>query len=465
MSEGRVHPAAILIWLFQDLRKAALGFLPVLTLGSWGIAVAGVMLLLVVIQAVIKYFVFSYRIDGDTLIVAGGFLFRWRRVIPLARVQSVEIVQGLVHRLFDVTELRVEAIGGQESEAAIPALAPATAEAMRARLLVGGASDLGEEAGPAGVPPLVSLTPKRLVVAGLTGGRVAVIAAILGSLQQFETRLDRSIDSLGQWLAPAGSRAVFIVVALVLVFLLVTFAISIVATLAVYWGFTLRLEQSRLLIERGLLETRSSSIPLHRIQAITVHENPIRRLMKLASCTVTVAGFESRGQDKQERSMLLPISPRADAFSLVLAVLGLEIREELLERLPARALAKRVTLGVPFAASAVAAGAILGSGWTLAGIAGGVALLAGIFAAWRMAGYLTQEDQVIVRRGILVRKTTVVPMRNVQHLVLVRSPLQLAFGLGSVRLGVPKAAQDLADGSEEETRRRFEFLAARLNAP
>ena len=74
-----------------------------------------------------------------------------------------------------MVELRIEVVGGQSTEAPLVALLPDEATRLRALL----ASDLAEE-GEASEPPLVRMRPRDLLVAGLTGGRVAVVAAMAG---------------------------------------------------------------------------------------------------------------------------------------------------------------------------------------------------------------------------------------------------------------------------------------------
>jgi len=73
-------------------------------------------------------------------------------------------------------------------------------------------------------------------------------------------------------------------------------------------------------------------------------------------------------------------------------------------------------------------------------VAGGAALLAGTLAlvlprrryrswAWRM-----DEDELRIASGVLVRSDTIVPFGRVQHIDIVRGPLQRRFGLGSLVL-------------------------------
>ena len=55
-----------------------------------------------------RWWRFRWRLDPGALVIEQGLLQRRRRVIPLERIQSVDLVTGLPHRVLGVTEVRVE---------------------------------------------------------------------------------------------------------------------------------------------------------------------------------------------------------------------------------------------------------------------------------------------------------------------------------------------------------------------
>ena len=85
----------------------------------------------------------------------------------------------------------------------------------------------------------------------------------------------------------------------------------------------------------------------------------------------------------------------------------------------------------------------------LAAIAGAVAvLLAGLVldallqrrvGAW---GYLEREDDLLVRRGLMVRRLSVVPYGRMQFVDVTAGPVERSFGLATVRLHTAAAASD-----------------------
>jgi uncharacterized protein len=59
--------------------------------------------------------------------------------------------------------------------------------------------------------------------------------------------------------------------------------------------------------------------------------------------------------------------------------------------------------------------------------------------AW---GYLEREDDLLVRRGLMVRRLSVVPYGRMQFVDVTAGPIERSFGLATVRLHTAAAASD-----------------------
>lgn len=108
----------------------------------------------------------------------------------------------------------------------------------------------------------------------------------------------------------------------------------------------------------------------------------------------------------------------------------------------------------------------VGAAAVLAGLAvtavGTVLLLHAVerrFAAW---AYLEREDDLLVRRGVLVRRTSVVPYGRMQYVDVTAGPLARRFGLAMVTLHTAAAATDASIPGlrAEEAARLRDRLAA-----
>jgi len=452
----RLHPAAIAVWLSSIVGQFGLLIGLAVVLGGDGppqvVAIAAASI--AALGAVVRWMRLSFRIERHTLIIRGGLLSRWRRVLPFSRIQSVDVVRKLTHRLFGVVELRVEVVGGRETEAPLVALTPHDADVIRASLL---SEEPAAHARP-DTPPLVRMRPAQLLLAGFTGGRIAVAAALLGWVQQFLT--EESVFRFFERVV-AGGRSGLVVALIVGAFVLVaSVTISLVGTILVFWNFTARRDGDRLVITRGLLQIRRAMVPIHRIQAIRMEENLVRRVFGIASLHVITAGY-ARGEDQQRTSMLLPIADRAACLDIASQVLHspAEVVDAQLEPAPPRALVRRLAVASLIGGFVISGDVLfveVGPIWAavVIPVAWGLALL-----SWRALGHAVVGRHVVARSGMLVRRTTLAAHGNVQHLSLTRSPTQRMLGLATVRLSIPRATTLMTDLDRVAGEDRFALLA------
>jgi putative membrane protein len=245
--------------------------------------------------------------------------------------------------------------------------------------------------------------------------------------------------------------------------------ISLVTTVVVYWGFTAHRMGDRLVITRGLLQTRRSVIPMARIQAVRIEENLIRRLFGLASVRVLTAGYGRDSGDQQQASTLVPVAVRERCREVAEAALGSDgVWDEGLRPAPTPALVRRLVI------ASVVGVAALALGFALPDLAQPATVPVVLFAIWPVAiwlGYLSwrglghtvEAGHVVARSGALTRRTTVAARANVQHLILHRSPTQRPFGLASLTFAIPKATTSVVDVDRELAEDRFAELAAQMS--
>jgi membrane protein YdbS with pleckstrin-like domain len=73
----------------------------------------------------------GYDLGEDRLRIASGFLFRSDTVVPLGRIQHIDLRQGPLMRRFDLATLVVHTAGNHNASVALPGLKQADAVAMR----------------------------------------------------------------------------------------------------------------------------------------------------------------------------------------------------------------------------------------------------------------------------------------------------------------------------------------------
>ena len=103
-----------------------IGFGWFLPLASLGIAIAAV-----IVRPRRIYRRLRYRLSGRILQVLRGWLFHTDTVVPLVRVQHLDVVRGPLDKMFGTATLVVHTAGTHNSIVTVPGLAPERAAEMR----------------------------------------------------------------------------------------------------------------------------------------------------------------------------------------------------------------------------------------------------------------------------------------------------------------------------------------------
>jgi len=466
--EGRLHPLTIAF----SLLKAARGIIPAMSLLFFGNKVYGFMLLTAVVAgtvatALARYFSFTYRIEGNELITQHGILERKQRSIPLERIQEIRVEQGVLHRVFDVVDAKIETGGGGGAEASLSVLSRSEVERLRravferaARIRSDTGAGRGEErvAAAPGRVIIRRLGLKDLVLIGLTTNHLISALALAGAIWNFaedllqdsfykraqETLYRESSRFFMRDAAPAVALALAVALAVILIGMIFSTVIAIIR----FYGFTLSLSGEDLHRRYGLLTRRSSSLPRRRIQVLKIEEKLFRRLFGLATLRADTSGGQRDNEDDDSgRDVLLPITRRGAVDPLLTIFFpdfdagptegagGVEWRR--VSRLAVRLGAIKGAV-----VCALAAAILFGANWRIAAL-WPLALLPLVYfisvANYRNLGYTLSGRYFCARRGWAGRSTHVVPIDKIQAVEVRQSPLDRRLGLAT--LSVDTAGQ------------------------
>jgi len=474
--EGRLHPLTIAF----SLLKAARGIIPAMSLLFFGNKVYGFMLLMAVVASTVatalaRYFSFTYRIEGNELITQHGILERKQRSIPLERIQEIRVEQGVLHRVFDVVDAKIETGGGGGVEASLSVLSRSEVERLRravferaARIRSDAGAGRGEErvAAAPGRVIIRRLGLKDLVLIGLTTNHLISALALAGAIWNFaedllqdsfykraqETLYRESSRFFMRDAAPAVALALAVALAVILIGMIFSTAVAIIR----FYGFTLSLSGEDIHRRYGLLTRRSSSLPRRRIQVLKIEEKLFRRLFGLATLRADTSGGQRDNEDDDSgRDVLLPITRRRAVDPLLTIFFpdfdagptegagGVEWRR--VSRLAVRRGAIRGAV-----VCALAAAILFVANWRIAAL-WPLALLPLVYfisvANYRNLGYTLSGRYFCARRGWAGRSTHVVPIDKIQAVEVRQSPLDRRLGLAT--LSVDTAGQAYTGGGPQ----------------
>ena len=454
-AEQRLHPMSWLFVLVQSLRQFIVPLVALVFFGEGDrealFPLIGVGVLMLV--SVWQYATYRYGIGSDRLVVRSGLLERGQRVIPFARIHNVTVQQNALHRVFGVAEVRLESAGGTTPEAQMRVLRLADAIALEALVRHRGvaAVDAGiADAQADAATPLLHLPLGELLRLGIVSNRgMLVVGAGAAALSQFRPRIwSKGLEQAGGqafgWAREhSASTFDFALLGLaVFAFLAVLMrALSIVLALLQYHGFTLRERGPRLTVERGLLSRVRASVARRRIQAWTLREGVLHRLLGRRSLEVDTAGAVASAQNPRTFRELAPIASPAACDALIAHLLP----SADWPHLPWIPLSRRNAwrLFVPgLLWNLVITGALVVrfGAWGLLALAW---LPVSAYAAWRSIGcmaYAVDDVLVAVRDGWWSRTWRFAEIDKLQVLQQVRSPVDRMFGTATLVFDTPGAS-------------------------
>lgn len=375
---------------------------------------------------VVYYRRFEYELTDETLDIRSGVVSRRNREIPIRRVQNVDITRNVVHRLLGIAQIDLETAGGSSTEASLKYVS--VEEARRLQTEVGRLSRSDGEAPDADVPPeeeLFAITPKELFLLGVVGIDLRLLSFVTVVLPVIAPSLrERFADPLVGLAVTAPLAAAAIV--------LVTAATSGVLAVSNYYSFRLSRQNDDLHYERGLLQRYSGTIPLEKVQTITVSENVIARRLGYASMAVETAGYAPSDSGSESA---VPLAERDRVFDLARSVESFD--DVSFERPPPRARRRYVGRYLALALLVVAAtfGLDRVTGLPFAWyVTLGLVPLAPVAAhlKWQHLGYDVQAGYVLLREGFWTRTITVVPYYRVQTVLDAQTVFQRRWDLATL---------------------------------
>ena len=406
----RLHP---LTPLLRGARLAVLAVIAISWQGyqnlgtqRWLLAIAGVAVL-VLIGSAVSYLVTGYHVVGRELRVYEGLLSRRTRTIPVERLQAVELVQPLLARLFGLAELRLEVVGASKTEAPLAFLRLDEARALRQRLL--DLASIGRS--PAAAPAAPGADAGVEAGADATGAGVAP-AAPVAALERPIHRVDNRDLVISQllrpqwWVLPLGIAApIFFFanegdVSFIAVASTVTAVVGVVLqpirTLLSEWRFSIAAGLDGLRLRRGLLETRSQTVPPGRVQALAVQWPLLWRGHGWVRVRMEIAGVAAGNTSEQQRAGLLPVGTVPVAERVIAEVLPSFVLTSVAVHPPPR----RARWLAPLRR--------------------------------RVLGYHVGPTVFASRDGLVTRRLVIVPYERVQSVRIHQGPLQRLLRVASV---------------------------------
>ena len=279
------------------------------------VIVIGVLGFIYSIFAFLKYY---FWLQDDKLVIQKGVFKKTKTEIPFDRIQTINFEQNLIHRLFNVVKLNMDTAGSAGAELQINALDQTLAKNISDHILsrktelpttgaeVESANDRRHK------KTIFRLPIPQLLKVGITenhlksGGFI-----ILFFIWIWENLRDAGLDveeKIEDYVpdAEAISTSLMLVSFFVILFIVVSFLISLIRTVLKYYGLQMYRSGDGFIIESGLFNRREIAAKDQKIQILSWAQNLLQKWTSIyelrmrqassvansAQSSITVAGLE-----------------------------------------------------------------------------------------------------------------------------------------------------------------------------
>ncbi|PQZ90196.1 hypothetical protein CQ018_14460 [Arthrobacter sp. MYb227] len=379
----------------------------------------------------------KYQITDRHVNVNSGMVFRKQRQARIDRVQSIDIAQPLVARIFGLAELRFDVADSGSAAMSLAFIKLSEAQELRNTILARAAglkSSTGQQHTEVSTQLTTVMDPETTTHLQTSLPQQVPSPAPTSAGVQTQQASERVVAMvpLGRLIGSLLLRpvAIFGLVAIIAVGVAMSMVEDfrplfllpgLLGVGGLMWkhintGYNFKAATSAdgLRLSYGLLDTRHQTVPPGRVQAIEIHGPLFWRRAGWYRVAVNVAGIGGPGaEDSEERSVLLPVGTYED----VLAVLSVVLPDP----------------GVQEARDFFAA-AINGTGQDHGFTTSDPRVRPLSPLAYRRQGFAVTHTALVARNGALHRTTVIVPHERTQGIRLSQGPLARRFNVAEVGL-------------------------------
>ena len=274
-----------------------------------GIAVIAIVIILF---SILSYQKISWQITEEEVRIRKGIIRRIDKRIPISKIQSVDMTEKLIERLFNVSTVCFDTPGGNAEDGKIPCLDKEVGEYIKELVFAvknnpSVAFDsfadtdslesikVNEQVFPEIEEPkqvIYKMPVKSLILTGMSNGKSLLFIFIIVSFitQIISTFFDDEIYEA--IFNQAAKLALPILIGIILLFIIISWIFSVIRSAMTFFGFTVRNVASKIEIEQGLIDHKTISIEKHRIQEVCISQGLIRRIIGYAEISVKTATLE-----------------------------------------------------------------------------------------------------------------------------------------------------------------------------
>jgi putative membrane protein len=391
---------------------------------------------IILIRSLTDFFYFRFYIEADNLIIKKGFIKKKTITIPLGRIQAVHLEQNLLHRILNVTKVKIDTAGTEKTEAVIDAISIEKATQLKQFLLQ--QHSVGTNTEEYVETPIIRLSFADLFKLGISANHIQAFFITLAFAVSMFNNLEEILgDQVVMNVLRTSSEKINytfnIILLLIVVIMIVSIMVSMIRIILAYYDFHLSETPQGFKVRSGLLNTKENLVPFSKIQYISWDANWFRRKIGLYNLE-----FHHAAGEKTRRKFKLTIPLTHPLYiEKLLSRYHHDIRSEArsVHRIhPAYPWRRLILLGTPVAVIAIVLLLIWPSSYHWIWFFWLPYILFSSMVFRKNFLLYISAEALEVHSGVWGRKLEVLQWYKIQHVSLKRSIYQRHHGLASIAL-------------------------------
>lgn len=467
MFKYKLHPITAVINGLKSLKGMIFPFLVIVVANGfnismdirderfWGEMVPFLVLVIIVIftfiHGIVKWVTFRYWFEDSELRVQYGLFIKKNRFIPFERIQSLNYKEGIFHRILGLVQVSVETAGSSNAaEAELTAITKEAANRIEREMNAAKRGTVVDE-----IDLLLELeqrvvykmSPLELVLLATTSGGIGVILfGVVTGITQFIEFIP--FEKVAGELEYFVKYSFLFITVLIIIGLITAWMLSVALTLLNYYDFKVSIENDKLIITRGLLEKKRVTIPLNRVQAIVITENPIRQIFGLATVTLETAGggFAEKGE-LNNSVKLFPLIVKKDIIKPLQTLFPhfeLEFNNNEMKKSPFKARPFFYRLDFFWWIPVVGLVSYFTFPYGLLSLLTIIPIV--LLGGWRhrTSAFIHSNGQIVIVSRLFSKKTFIAEKKRIQSMEMRQSIFQKGRGIASLKISVMSGVSGVA---------------------
>lgn len=254
----------------------------------------------------LNYYYFKYLITDKEFIIHSGILSKKQRVIPLSKIQNINLSQNFLQRILGISKIQIETAGDISSEGILDSLKTSKAFEIKtiikeyqddivslkktekteevSELISSEENHLNSEDSNS-EKELIQMSLKELLIFGLLRFRpvlIVVVAWFFGVGQQFapdfiNNYIEDIVFNAETYIEQINIMEIVLYsIVLLIIILIISWGLDILLTVNQWWNFKLSIGKNKLFTSHGLLNRKQGTIPMKKLQMIVLFSNYFR---------------------------------------------------------------------------------------------------------------------------------------------------------------------------------------------